>query len=44
MIMEINNTDKNVESTAKRKPFLIGIYLGLKAAVYLIEYAVRHSE
>lgn len=25
-------------------PFLIGIYLGLKAAVYLIEYAVRRSE
>ncbi len=24
-------------------PFLIGIYLGLKAAVYLIEYAVRRS-
>lgn len=23
---------------------LIGIYLGLKAAVYLIEYAVRRSE
>ena len=24
--------------------FLLGIYLGLKAAVYLIEYAIRRSE
>lgn len=53
-IYDIGNGSKLIKSSVTRsrlqqnavphQTILIGIYPGLKVAVYLIEYAVRHSE